>query len=165
MFDAFDRFARADEHAASEAVRAGGHVDAVVHAVREIHVGVACRPEHRAVAFAAPVIRVACRVVLVVGLRFHDADGAACAVGPVAHQQAAEQSGGRMVGAMGEQFHGECVPVAVLVVDFVADPCHAASFRPARARRLPPSSSRIWTAADELANPRLIPRVRRVALT
>ena len=134
MLDSFDRLARPDQYPAPEAVRASGHIHAIVHAVGEIHVRMAGRTEHRSIAFTAAVIRVARWVVLIVSFRFHDAYRATGAVRPVANQQAAEQPRRRLIGAMDEQIHGNAVlcaaPAAVLVVVL----CHV--FPPVRRGRV-----------------------------
>ena len=97
---AVQRFDGADEDRGRVAGRFGDDVEAVVHPVDKVHVGMTGRPEHRPVAGGWPEASVRCPVVDAdVGLNLDDPPGPAARLVVADEARAEQASGGRERGA------------------------------------------------------------------
>jgi len=67
-----ERLSRTDEHRTPDALDFARNVQAIVHAVNEVYVGEAGRPEHRCIARRPSAKRVRCRIVRKIRLRLDD---------------------------------------------------------------------------------------------
>ena len=100
---AIQRFNRPHEDRGRAAGRLGDDVEAVVHPVDKVHVGVAGRPEHRPVAGGRPKACVRCPVVDAdICLDLDDPPGTASRL-VVADQSRAEQGPGGLERRAGEE--------------------------------------------------------------
>ena len=100
---ALQRFDGAHEDRGRAAGRFGDDVEAVVHPVDKVHVGMAGRPEHRPVAGGRPEARVRCPVVDAdVCLDLDDPPGTASRL-VVADEARAEQASGGLERGAGEE--------------------------------------------------------------
>ena len=86
--DPVDRLERPDQHGGADALRLGHRVQQRVDAVREVHVGVAGRPEQRAAPGRDPDVGVRRRLLLVVALGLDDPAGGLAVADDAADQVA-----------------------------------------------------------------------------
>ena len=100
---ALERLDRAHQDRGRAAHRFGNDVEAVVHPVDKVHVGMARRPEHRPVAGGRPEARVRCPVVNAdVGLDLDDPPGPEAGL-IVADESRAKQASGGLERGAGEE--------------------------------------------------------------
>ncbi len=94
--DAFDRLDRADQEGGRGPFRLGHHVEAGMHPVDKVHVGVTRRPEHHPVALRLPEAGMGREIVAAdIGLDLHDPAGPPSR-GVIANQQRPEQGTTRL---------------------------------------------------------------------
>ena len=101
-FDAPHRFNGTNQRSRAEAVIPRTDIETAMHAIGDIDVCASGRAEQRRIAFASAVKGVTCRIVLIVGLRLHDAGGRNTAIIEFTDQQTAKQSNGRLIGRTGQ---------------------------------------------------------------